>query len=102
VHASCVIAWKYLFLVCDHELFFYSFFVEVTIYRQKRGSTKSKGKRTGIMSNPKPQVQGLVRKAAQMVMRMEKDTMKHPPRCRCVTKIVAVVLLLLFPAGTPI
>jgi hypothetical protein len=56
------------------------------------------------MSNPKPQVQGLVKKAVQMVTIMEKDTMKHPPRCRCVTKIVTVelLLLLLLVLGTPI
>ena len=87
-----------LLLICCCCLFVYIFTTH--IYKQKSGRMNSSGNRTGTTSRLRPQVQQLLRRAKKMIPKMDKLTMKHPPRWRCQTTIVVVVLLLLLPSSS--
>jgi hypothetical protein len=66
-------------------------------YKQKSGRMKSSGRRTGTTSRLRPQVQQLLRSAKKMIPKMDKLTMKQPPRWRCQTTIVVVDVVVVLP-----
>ena len=58
-------------------------------YKQNRGRTASKGIRNGTIVRLSPHVQKLINIARKIVNRIDKETIKQPPRCLSATNKVS-------------
>ena len=79
-------------------LFFGIVIALYAVYKQNKGRTNRNGNSNGTKSKEVPQVQVLLRMSVKMIIMIDIETMKHPPRLRYCTKTVDPSLTIMAPS----